>query len=173
MGMFEQFPYSNFHELNLDWIINKLNELGQNAVLSVNGQTGDVVVICGIDGYSFTRGHRYRLRAKDHAVEVVITLLQVGEHELHALTTFAEQFVLRLKGLLLGYELPFLGRGEEREEYIEEHDTEAYTSQYIPPCPAEPVLESVLHALHSERLGIDIKVRFSHATLVQPILAAI
>ena len=44
MGMFEQFPYSNFHELNLDWIINKLNELGQNAVLSVNGQTGDVVL---------------------------------------------------------------------------------------------------------------------------------
>ena len=44
MGLFENFPYTNFHELNLDWIINKLNELGQNAVLSVNGQTGDVIL---------------------------------------------------------------------------------------------------------------------------------
>ena len=27
MGLFEQFPYSNFHELNLDWILKKLKEL--------------------------------------------------------------------------------------------------------------------------------------------------
>lgn len=26
MGLFEQFPYTNFHELNLDWIINKIKE---------------------------------------------------------------------------------------------------------------------------------------------------
>ena len=27
MGLFEQFPYSNFHELNLDWILKKIKEL--------------------------------------------------------------------------------------------------------------------------------------------------
>ena len=27
MGLFEQFPYSNFHELNLDWILAKIKEL--------------------------------------------------------------------------------------------------------------------------------------------------
>lgn len=27
MGLFEQFPYSNFHELNLDWILQKIKEL--------------------------------------------------------------------------------------------------------------------------------------------------
>ena len=44
--MFEQFPYANFHEINLDWIIQKLKDIeaGTNLVLSVNGQTGDVVL---------------------------------------------------------------------------------------------------------------------------------
>lgn len=27
MGLFEQFPYANFHELNLDWILQKIKEL--------------------------------------------------------------------------------------------------------------------------------------------------
>ena len=26
VGSFEQFPYTNFHELNLDWIIEKIKE---------------------------------------------------------------------------------------------------------------------------------------------------
>lgn len=48
--MFEQMPYTNFHELNLDWIIQKLKEKygpdnpPENVVLSVNGQTGEVVL---------------------------------------------------------------------------------------------------------------------------------
>ena len=27
MGIFRQFPYSNFHEMNLDWLLNHMNEL--------------------------------------------------------------------------------------------------------------------------------------------------
>lgn len=27
MGLFEQFPYTNFHELNLDWIVSKVKEI--------------------------------------------------------------------------------------------------------------------------------------------------
>ena len=48
--MMDQFPYTNFHELNLDWIIQKVKEAyspdnpPDNLVLSVNGQTGDVVI---------------------------------------------------------------------------------------------------------------------------------
>lgn len=29
MGLFEQFPYANFHELNLDWILKKIKELDE------------------------------------------------------------------------------------------------------------------------------------------------
>ena len=44
------FPYTNFHELNLDWIIEKLKECyspdnpPESIVLSVNGQTGNVIL---------------------------------------------------------------------------------------------------------------------------------
>ena len=51
--MFHQFPYTNLHELNLDWLIQKVKEAyspdnpPENIVLSVNGQTGDVVLYEG------------------------------------------------------------------------------------------------------------------------------
>lgn len=44
MGLFEQFPYTNYHELNLDWIINTFKEKMESAVMSVNGLTGDVTL---------------------------------------------------------------------------------------------------------------------------------
>lgn len=44
MGMFEQFPYTNFHAINLDWIIDQIKNTIDNAVLSVNGQTGEVIL---------------------------------------------------------------------------------------------------------------------------------
>lgn len=44
MGMFEQFPYTNFHSVNLDWIIDQIKNVIDNAVLSVNGQTGEVIL---------------------------------------------------------------------------------------------------------------------------------
>ena len=30
MGLFDQFPYTNFHELNLDWIINEMKKLRED-----------------------------------------------------------------------------------------------------------------------------------------------
>ena len=30
MPVFEEFPYTNFHELNLDWILKEMKELDQN-----------------------------------------------------------------------------------------------------------------------------------------------
>ena len=47
---FENFPYTNFHDLNLDWIIKKLKECyspdnpPESVVLSVNGESGIVVL---------------------------------------------------------------------------------------------------------------------------------
>jgi len=48
--MFENFPYTNFHDLNLDWIIERImsaygpdNPPPVGLVLSVNGETGAVV----------------------------------------------------------------------------------------------------------------------------------
>lgn len=48
--MFENFPYTNYHNLNLDWIIKRVKEAygpdnpPPTFVLSVNGQTGDVII---------------------------------------------------------------------------------------------------------------------------------
>ena len=48
MSLFENFPYTNLHELNLDWLIQEmenLKELVQDGpVISVNGQTGVVTL---------------------------------------------------------------------------------------------------------------------------------
>ena len=47
---FENFPYTNFHEINLDWIIEKVKEAYSASnppdypVKSVNGMTGDVII---------------------------------------------------------------------------------------------------------------------------------
>ena len=48
--MFNEFPYTNFHELNLDWIIQKVKEAygpdnpPEGIVLSVNGEDGNVIL---------------------------------------------------------------------------------------------------------------------------------
>lgn len=42
--MFNEFPYTNFHELNLDWIIAEIKRLQNLGVLSVNGETGEVIL---------------------------------------------------------------------------------------------------------------------------------
>ena len=44
MSMFENFPYTNLHELNLDWLVKQLNKMTEAQVLSVNGMTGVVTL---------------------------------------------------------------------------------------------------------------------------------
>ena len=44
MGVFEHFPYVNFHELNLSWIINKLKELED----VIGTQIVDIVARAGV-----------------------------------------------------------------------------------------------------------------------------
>lgn len=44
MALFENFPYTNLHELNLNWLIETIKKLEENTVISVNGQTGEVVL---------------------------------------------------------------------------------------------------------------------------------
>lgn len=42
MAFFNRFPYTNFHELNLDWILERLKELtGTNLVKTVNNESAD------------------------------------------------------------------------------------------------------------------------------------
>lgn len=48
MSLFENFPYTNLHELNLDWLIDFMKqieaEVQDGPVVSVNGQTGVVTL---------------------------------------------------------------------------------------------------------------------------------
>ena len=44
MALFENFPYTNLHELNLNWLIQELKKMEEQTVISVNGQTGEVVL---------------------------------------------------------------------------------------------------------------------------------
>lgn len=44
MALFENFPYTNLQQLNLDWLIDQLNKISDSSVLSVNGQTGVVIL---------------------------------------------------------------------------------------------------------------------------------
>ena len=44
MALFENFPYTDLHQLNLDWLINELNIVKERSVLSVNGLTGEVIL---------------------------------------------------------------------------------------------------------------------------------
>jgi len=44
MALFENFPYTNLHELNLDWLIENIKKLEESQVLSVNGETGHVIL---------------------------------------------------------------------------------------------------------------------------------
>lgn len=49
MALFENFPYTNLQQLNLDWIIDQLNQISSSSVLSVNGQTGVVTLYQAAD----------------------------------------------------------------------------------------------------------------------------
>lgn len=42
MGAFEQFPYTNFHELNLDWIIEKIKEF-KNEIDNIDDNITSIV----------------------------------------------------------------------------------------------------------------------------------
>ena len=42
--MYEDFPYTNLHQLNLDWLVDVVQTLHDNMVISVNGQTGEVIL---------------------------------------------------------------------------------------------------------------------------------
>ena len=44
MMSYENFPYTNIHELNIDWLLREMKRMQENAVLSVNGETGDVIL---------------------------------------------------------------------------------------------------------------------------------
>lgn len=44
MALFENFPWTNIQELNLGWIIERLKKMEDSTVISVNGQTGEVVL---------------------------------------------------------------------------------------------------------------------------------
>ena len=42
MGAFEQFPYTNFHELNLDWIIETIKEF-KSEIDNIDGNITTIV----------------------------------------------------------------------------------------------------------------------------------
>lgn len=44
MSLYENFPYTNLQELNLGWLVQEVKKMHDSSVISVNGQTGEVVL---------------------------------------------------------------------------------------------------------------------------------
>lgn len=65
MPVFENFPYTNFHDLNLDWILNKVKELDEK----VNGDFDAV-----IESYVEEHLSQFLLEASYDAATETITL---------------------------------------------------------------------------------------------------
>ena len=67
MSLFENFPYTNLHQLNLNWLINQIKNLTENMVISVNGQTGEVVLYqnATVEFPAVTDNHWSIVRAAD------------------------------------------------------------------------------------------------------------
>lgn len=65
MPVFENFPYTNFHDLNLDWILNKVKELDEK----VNGDFDAI-----IESYIEAHLSQFLLEASYDAATETITL---------------------------------------------------------------------------------------------------
>ena len=65
MPVFENFPYTNFHDLNLDWILNKVKELDEKV-------NGDFVAV--IESYIEEHLSQFLLEASYDAATETITL---------------------------------------------------------------------------------------------------
>lgn len=50
MGIFEQFPYTNFHEVNLDWLMEQVRDNAKNILKltgaeSISAEDNDIVIV--------------------------------------------------------------------------------------------------------------------------------
>lgn len=95
MGVFEHFPYVNFHELNLSWIVNKLKELED----IIGSQIVDIVARAGVAANAqaindlsttvtnnATTAHNESLAAQNRA-DVAYSLADTANNTANALTT--------------------------------------------------------------------------------------
>ena len=89
--MFENFPYTNFHDLNLDWIIQKIldayspdNPPPVGMVASVNGKTG-IVVLTG-DDIKITAGD-------PDSIKTILDNLAAGKQDAPAAAGTSGQFL--------------------------------------------------------------------------------
>lgn len=68
MGVFEHYPYTNFHELNLDWIIKLVKELNSK----VNDQLAEIIQETA-DAYISSLVLNAMYDAENERIEIAVT----------------------------------------------------------------------------------------------------
>ena len=127
MGIFEHFPYVNFHELNADWIIKKLKEVEDRKMVIFDIEAGEITagddpvpcdLICNFSAKDFyglmKSGEVFTMcaRVKADQIAMATSVIQASEGEVKYksyIKMFAydnyngAQYLVEIEGTSSGY----------------------------------------------------------------------
>ena len=72
MGLFDRFPWVNTHDLNLDWIIQKMKEWGSDAAVNVAKAEASATNAAAAAENAATAAEPYALRAETAAGQAAL-----------------------------------------------------------------------------------------------------
>ena len=115
---------SHFHHLfigfglHIQFLLQDIHLERQVSRQLVVGHASELLIVRDLALCALANAQRNRFSAKQHAIEVVIALLQVGHHHLHLVHLAVEGLQLRLQSRLLALQLLLARRWEEYQEEV-------------------------------------------------------